>query len=131
MRKPPSYRSTPADPPPRLVQEATSLISRHAIIRNVFQLVVIESGIPFYTAEAELPIDGMSTAKLQRLMLEAGDRGEHVWDEREQAAEDDEDDDEPMMERGSASGSSLGKNGHGGGNARGGSRKRTKPRSRG
>ncbi|KAL8287350.1 hypothetical protein RQP46_003802 [Phenoliferia psychrophenolica] len=68
----------------KLVQDTTSLISRHAIIRNVFQLVVVESGVSFYTTRPEGPDDGMSTAKLQRLMLEAGDGREHLWDEREQ-----------------------------------------------
>lgn len=73
-------------PPRRIKHETVALVSRHSIIRNVFQLVVAESGIPWYTGDSVLPAEedgggSMSTAGLQRLMLEAGESKDRQWDE--------------------------------------------------
>ncbi|KAM0751076.1 hypothetical protein T439DRAFT_325234 [Meredithblackwellia eburnea MCA 4105] len=62
--------------------ETTALTSRHAIIRNVFQLVVAESGVPWYApldGTEDAGGEGMSTAKLRRLMFETGDVRERNW----------------------------------------------------
>ncbi|KAK4703747.1 hypothetical protein P7C70_g2472, partial [Phenoliferia sp. Uapishka_3] len=70
----------------RHLLEELSLLSRHTIIRTVLQLIVVESGVPWYTTEREKGGDGMTTAKLLRLMREAGDGKEWKWEENDEAA---------------------------------------------